>query len=120
MEPGRARIMRELQVSLGLLAGSGREALQSVPDGCAKADELAFDYCDALHLACEHCAAAFTPEQLEALRLVDRLLGEMSGRTNAELWTDEAVLSGVRWREVRAAAQAAVGCMGWSEVLRRS
>ena len=59
-------------------------------------------------------------EQLESLRLVDRLLGEMSGRTNAELWTDEAVLSGVRWREVRAAAQAAVGRMGWSQVLRRS
>jgi hypothetical protein len=37
----------------------------------------------------------------------------MSGRANAELWTDEAVLNNPAWAEVRSSARDAARLLEW-------
>lgn len=113
MKPDLDAIMKELRSSLCLLAGDGRDALNALPDGCVKADELALDYNNWLEIAVANCGTALRSGQREALAQVDQLLDQMSGASNARLWTEEAVISDDRWEQVRAAAKHAVDSMGW-------
>jgi hypothetical protein len=106
-------VMKQLQSSLCLLAGEGRAALDALPDGCVKADELALDYNHWLEVAAANWGTRLRPEQRDALAQVDQLLDQMSGASNARLWTEEAVVSDNRWEQVRSAARRAVESMGW-------
>jgi len=106
---------RALRKSLQALAGDGRDALASAPQGSCKADELALDYGNDLSAALGSFAADLTSEQHAALRRVDDLLSAMSGPDHRDLWTDDAVCTHPRWHEVRSQARRAMTALGWKE-----
>jgi hypothetical protein len=94
--------------SLRALASQGAIALSTQPAGTVKADELALDFCHWL-TACP--PGEFTQVQRHALARVDLLLSQMSGASNAHLWTEAAVLESPQWAEVRGAAVDALRTM---------
>ena len=113
VEPNKGRVLSELRRCLRVLARPGTEALASLPDGCAKADELALEYGDAV-IGARAFSTALAPAQWSALTQIDALLAGMSGEENAELWSEAAVVAHPRWQEVRRAAVSAMALIGWS------
>jgi len=92
----------------------GAQALRTLQDDVAKADELALGF-DNFHRAFVGTfASEMLPAQVAALRKIDTLLDEMSGEHLAVLWTDEAVRSHECWGAVRAAARDALKEMKWA------
>ena len=102
----------ELLRALHELASDGDVALAGYPDGTAKADELACDYSHFLECVISNCPELFDRTQVEALKRIDTMLHDMSGPTNADLWSAEAVRSHGAWASVRAKARAAVDAIG--------
>ncbi|MDQ4144383.1 MAG: hypothetical protein M3198_11685 [Actinomycetota bacterium] len=115
MSVDRDWLVGELRASLSALASPGSEALATVPDGFAKADELAIDYGNFVSAVLGNFGDEFSTEQTAVLRRIDAMLEAMSGAENAELWTEEAVVSHPRWQEVRKAARVALNRLGWNE-----
>ncbi len=109
----RAWIMSELRRAIQALAAPGAVALALFPDDAAKADELAIDFAHFREVACGNFPHEFGPQQTAALERIDRLLEAMSGWANKELWTDAAVCTSPRWREVRDHANAALRLAPW-------
>jgi hypothetical protein len=107
-------IRAELGKALLALSLPGPDALATLPEGCAKADELALDYSHFLEVALENFGSEFSSAQQAALRRLDDLLGEMSGPHQAALWTDAAVQGHPKWLEIRRRASEARRLLGWS------
>jgi hypothetical protein len=107
-------MLGELRKALGALSLPGPAALATLPDGCAKADELALDYAYSLEVALDNVAAEFTVTQQQALKDLNDLLGEMSGAHQADLWTETAVLGHPKWVEIRERAREVQRLLGWS------
>jgi hypothetical protein len=113
MSVDRTSLLEGLRTSLKALSEEGATAISSVPQGSCRPDELALDYDNFLSAVLGNFVREFTPEQVSALRHVDDLLSAMSGPAHRDLWTEEAVCSHVRWREVRSAAQGARSALKW-------
>ena len=104
----------ELERALLALSLPGPDAFATLPEGSAKADELALDYSHFLEVALENFGSDFSSDQQAALRRLDDLLGEMNGPHQAALWTDAAVESHPKWLEIRKRAGEARRLLGWS------
>ena len=115
MNVDHAWIARELRSALKALAAPGSQALASVPDGAIKADELALDYENFVHAYLGNFRDEILQSQRDALLAVDTMLQGMSGQENAELWTEEAVVSHPKWESVRYLAREALAALGWDE-----
>jgi len=50
---------------------------------------------------------------VQALRVLDAKLELMSGRANATLWTEEAVIDAPEWAEVRTLARDVMRAFSW-------
>ena len=88
-------------LNLALPASEQLAILEAVGDGQA-VDELALDYDDNFWVVNEaESQNELTPDELSALRSLDRQLDQMSGEANAENWTVEALRFADCWKEVR-------------------
>jgi hypothetical protein len=114
MSTDRVWIRAELERALLALSLPGADVLATLPEGCAKADELALTYNHFLDAALQNFGSEFTSAQQAALRGLEELLGEMSGTHQAALWTDEAVQTHPKWLEVRSRAREARRLLGWA------
>jgi hypothetical protein len=108
--------MKLLRQAVAALAKPGPAALDTLDPRCHRPDELALDFDDAYQVVVGSFARDFTSEQLTALQMLDALLEEMSGAQNSHLWTEEAVVSHDRWREVRSRASTVMHEFGWAAV----
>ena len=88
------------------LAQPGEVQLSLFLDFVCRADELALNFEDGLYELVGHCDEV-SESQLAAVRALETRLAEMSGGHNAELWTDDAVLSDPIWEDIRSLAKAA-------------
>ena len=69
-------------------------------------DELALQFHDQAIMADQlHNLGGISREQLEVVRRIDKLLEDMSGEANAELWTVEALRTSPMWAQVRTLAR---------------
>jgi hypothetical protein len=105
-------LRRSLRGQLELLAAPGERALAKLPDGCAKADELALDFDHFYRAYVGNFGDELSAEARAALRTIDETLGRMSEQADAELWTDEAVVTHPAWAEVRRHATRALALFG--------
>jgi hypothetical protein len=112
MDADRDWLRRSLREQLELLAAPGDQALASVPEGCVKADELALDFDNFYQAYMSNFASELSPDAREALRAIDESLDRMSGPENAELWTDEAVVTHPAWSDLRRQAARALELFG--------
>lgn len=110
----REWLFQELRQSLKTLAAPGDQALATLPDRVVKADELALDYDNFVQAVLQNFGSEFTSDQSSKLSRINELLSLMSGATNADLWTDDAVRSNPRWEEVRREANEAIRLLGWN------
>ena len=108
-------IARELRNALKALASPGSQALASVSDGTVKADELALDYDNFMHAYLGNFRDEISQSQRDALLAIDAMLQGISGRENAELWTEEAVVNHPKSESVRGLARNALAALGWDE-----
>jgi hypothetical protein len=90
-------------------------ALELVPDGTVKADELVLDFDNFGRAAIESLREELTDAQRESLSDIDRLLDAMSESRLADLWTEEAVRTHPKWQALRDAARRALATFGWDE-----
>jgi hypothetical protein len=89
--------------------------IESFPSFCVVADEIALDYDNCCGWALEgYKAPVLTDEQRSSLVALDERLNRMSGKHNAELWTDEALRCSPEWDEVRKDARRIMDSFGWS------
>jgi len=107
-------VLYELRQSLRAIAAPGPIALNCVPEGAAKADELALDYGHWLEASADWVRAECTPEQRSTLEALSSSLDAMSGQEREELWTEQAVIESQEWMHVRALASSALKLLGWS------
>ncbi len=95
-------------LNLALPADEQLAILEAIGDHRA-VDELALDYDDHCRIITEAALQnELTPDELSALRALDRHLDQMSGEANAGKWTVEALRSSECWKEVRELATLAL------------
>lgn len=69
-------------------------------------DELALEFDDVSHVTGSMLSdSELNSIQYDGVKKLDNLLDEMSGKANAELWTEEGLHSAPEWREVRRQAK---------------
>jgi hypothetical protein len=100
----REWLFRSLRDSLRLLAADGETALDGVPDGCCKPDELALDFDNFRAAVVGNFAAELPPELMAALAEVDAAFGPIA----EDGWSEEAVRSAPEWAAVRERAGVAL------------
>jgi hypothetical protein len=102
-----------LEWSIRALAQPADVQKKLFPQFTCVADELAleFDECYQGFLKSEEYASQ---EALNEIKKLDSFLEAMSGPTNAELWTDEALFNASQWSKIRDIATKIVLLMGWS------
>lgn len=105
--------MHMLNKTVQALALPANEQLKLYPDGSAKADELALDFDQWHSCAVGNDADSMTQAQLGSLRAIDEALSRMSGYSNPDLWTEQALGQDVEWEQVRELARAALAAFGW-------
>ncbi|HEV2082596.1 MAG TPA: hypothetical protein VGR32_09110 [Brevundimonas sp.] len=106
-------ILKRALTNLALPADRQAEYLDALlgPQAVAYGtDELALELDDAFapHLAM-HAQGLMSERQIAAVRIVDEMLADLSGKAHASFWTREALTSDPRWDQVRLVAQAALG-----------
>jgi hypothetical protein len=99
--------MKSLLESLRELALPGESQLAGQADGSHKADEIALDFDDALKYWAPRIWNSLPPAQQKAVSDVEAHLSKMSGRKNARLWTESAMLEDEAWKELRRLADRA-------------
>lgn len=107
--------VREFRNALLALAADGDIALAIYPKNCARADELALDFDHWLSVARGHREVQFDEAQLALLDAIDAQFNAMSGKANAQLWTEDAVRTSPEWEKVRAMARKALVLLGWPQ-----
>jgi len=117
MRPGESEtrwLFRMLLQDLQTLASDAETLLRAFPPMIPAADEVALQFDDHFGFAERFVEdGLITREMLERVRAVDRILGEMSRRHDASLWTDEALRQREEWKEVRGLAREALVAMGY-------
>lgn len=108
-----AWVIAELRHSLQALALPADEQLALFPDFVCKADELALDLDNFYPAARLNVPDLFTQEQWDRVDVIDCMLGAMSGRENAERWTDDALRTSPEWETIRGLARTALEGLGW-------
>jgi hypothetical protein len=72
----------------------------------ADVDELALEFNDVAAARDDMRALSeLSADEHRAVAEIDRLLRHMSGEANAHLWTQGALVTSARWKEVRVRAQ---------------
>lgn len=104
LESGRA--LDQLRAALRNLAAPGRDALDAMPAGSVRPDELALEFDDVMEAGLAY--PGLSEKQRRAVRHVDDLLSAMSGAANDRIWTEKAVLEDPRWVEIRRSASRAL------------
>jgi len=83
--------------------------LESLTFGASNVGELALDFEDGYLIAPQLVAAGWlTSEFVRQLGIIDALLDEMSGASNAYQWTADALQNSPEWEKVRELARAAL------------
>ena|SRR5687767_10551833 len=101
MDVDRDWLRRSLREQLELLAASADQTLARLANGCVKADELALDFDNFHHAYVGNFGGALSPDARAALHAIQQSFDCMSGQSNGELWTEEAVAAHPAWLEVR-------------------
>jgi hypothetical protein len=93
--------------ALALLGASSADQLAWIDKYQVTTDEVALEFDDALHLLSGVWPGhgESSEDVMSRLRLVDAVLGEMSGVENAERWSREALSADAGWCRVRALAR---------------
>lgn len=95
------------------LAASGSEQKQLFPEFVDVTDELALDHEETQAAFFASAQPSLSPQQREALELLDQQLETMSGPENSHLWTDDSLCGAAEWERVRQLAVAVLRVMGW-------
>lgn len=103
------RLMHALQA----LAIPAEAQLRLLPDFACIADELALDLNNWCSTVLSNDGADLSDQQKQLLQELDGQLTHMSGDTNSQLWTNEAVCNSGEWEQVRVHAQATLAAFGW-------
>lgn len=114
MEP-QAWIRETFKASLQAMCQPAEVQLSLYPDGCVKTDELANDFAFRWEVYRQNFGDDLTPEQIEAVNLVDSALDTMSVPRLVSLWTEESLASATEWKQVRDLAKVAISSFGWPE-----
>jgi hypothetical protein len=99
-------VRAELTRTLALLAASAEQQLAYLKQLGGSNDELGLEFDDVAGAAAR--LPTMSPDLAVAVGTISDTLKTMSGSTNAELWTDEAIRSDARWEHVRELAKKAL------------
>ncbi|MEU5068907.1 hypothetical protein AB0G95_33235 [Streptomyces virginiae] len=92
--------------ALAVLGADSADQLAWIDKHEVVTDELALEFDDAFRLIGDlHQEEFLDTEALGKLQLIDAVLGEMSGRENAERWSRAALATDAGWRQVRTLAR---------------
>ncbi|MCR5871843.1 MULTISPECIES: hypothetical protein [unclassified Sphingomonas] len=94
------------------LAHPAQVQLALFPDFVCKADELALDLEDALYGIAGY-EAELPAEGRVTLQALGDLLLANSGESNADFWTEDALIAHPIWEQIRDTAKATVAALGW-------
>jgi hypothetical protein len=106
-------ILDELKWSLQALAMSPELQREQFPSFVCIADELALEFDHSWKTAADN--HSFTPEQRSVLTELDAVLGSISGREHAQLWTEQAMRDAPEWQQIRGFARRALESLSWPE-----
>jgi hypothetical protein len=104
-------ILNQFYWSLQALAQPAADQSALFPMFVVVADELALDLDHWLQVV-QSNQLVVPPETLRAALEINRLLGEISGRHNAQEWTIEALNTSPTWQKVRTRAREALFAAG--------
>ena len=113
MSDRSAGLERMLVEAVQDLAASGAAAVGRKPEGSHQPDGLALDFDAAYTAFVDGLDELPSMERLQALQSLDSELSAMSGKHNAQLWTEDAVRTHPRWAKVRALATDVLERFGW-------
>lgn len=113
MTPEPKGIEVQFKHSLCMLAADGKLALASLPEDCVRSEELALDFDNWARAFVANFGEKLPRGQLDAIVRITDLLDAMSDGSTPEVWTDESVVTGRAWEEVRSAAARAAELLGW-------
>lgn len=105
--------MTRLRYSLQALALPADAQLGLLPRYLGEVDDLILSFDHWFRAATAERVGALTPGQVAALTAIEQVLDQMSGQTNAHLWTRNAVREDARWTRLRDAARGALSVFGW-------
>jgi len=105
-----SQVVDDLKLRLANLAAEAPEQVRYLRSiGRVSVDELALEFDDAMRLTWIPLeAGVITDQQLAGARLVDQILHTLSGRENAEKWTEDSLEHAEEWVRVRIAAKEAL------------
>jgi hypothetical protein len=107
--------MIQLEQTVRVAALPAYRQIESFPEYVVVADEIALDFDNWCRWALKGVAAPLlTDEQRSSLVALDSRLEEMSGESNADLWTDDALQCRPEWDDVREDAHRILDAFGWS------
>lgn len=95
------------------LAMPGQIALALYDEKCDRPWELAEDFHHWHIVVRGNFKQELSVQQMSTLEEVDGFLDSISGQTNAELWTEEAVIHHPVWETVRSKAIEVLNAFGW-------
>jgi hypothetical protein len=100
--PATVALIEALQI-LGADSGTQRSIL---PKNIAKADEIALILHDAVLLMVQEADRERIPKDaLSAAVAIDDFLGSMSGNSQGDFWSEDALKNDLRWHRVRLEAR---------------
>ena len=102
--------LKDVTQALSLPAES---QLALYPDGNCKVDELAEDFHNWWLCARSNDLECFNVDQVTLLDSIDEQLDIMSGKANAELWTEHSLRQSPHWARMRSLALLALSALGW-------
>jgi hypothetical protein len=108
---------QQLLWALQALAQAAEVQPRLFPPFVSIADELALEFGDWYRVAVGQVGASWQPEQAKRLATLDRLLSEMTGTDQPELWLGPDCLWHPKWSEVRGLARSALAAFGWPQDL---
>ena len=101
-----------LKHSIQALAIPAGSQLNLFPDFAAKTDELALDF-DHWLLCCLDNNMIDNQEAITLLKELDQYFNDISGESNADLWTEQELKNRNEWEFVREKAKAILVVFGW-------
>ena len=106
------QVLEHLKWSLQALAQPGGVQVALFPPFVCVAEELALDLQNWL-LVTRSQNLRVHPDALSAIAAIDQQLVKLSGKSNQDFWTIEALKSDLRWENVRQDARTALSVAGW-------
>jgi len=109
----RSWLFLRLKHSLQGLAVDAESQLTIHPPTTVQADELALDFDSWFRTCVSNYESELSATQVATLRALDEALDRMSGETNSDLWTPEALRTSTEWEDVRRRAGEALKTFSW-------